>query len=84
MPYTEFGGDRLPDDRAALAHVGMVIAPGRNEQQALAEYLIRHPSKKRTQRLAQRGWAKVGKQLIYATRKTIFSVEPLESGEDKV
>jgi hypothetical protein len=30
---------------AALAHVGMVIAPGRNEQQALAEYLIGHPSK---------------------------------------
>ena len=61
---------------AALAHVGMVIAPGRIEQLALAEYLIRHPSKKRAQRLAQRGWAKVGKQLVYATRRTIFSAEP--------
>ena len=61
---------------AMLAHIGMVIAPGRIEQLALAEYLIRHPSKKRAQRLAQRGWAKVGKQLVYATRKTIFSAEP--------
>ena len=63
---------------AILAHVGMVIAPGRVEQQALAEYLIRHPSKKRAQRLAQRGWAKLGKQLVYATRKAIFSAEPPE------
>ena len=61
---------------AALAHVGMVIAPGRNEQQALAEYLTGHPSKKRAQRLAQRGWARVDKQFVYATRKAIFSAEP--------
>ena len=61
---------------AMLAHVGMVITPGRIEQQAFAEYLISHPSKKRAQRLAQRGWAKVGKQFVYATRKTIFSAEP--------
>jgi hypothetical protein len=42
---------------AMLAHVGMSITPGRSEQQAFAEYLTRHPSKRRAQRLAQRGWA---------------------------
>jgi putative DNA primase/helicase len=63
---------------AMLAHVGMSITPGRIEQQAFAEYLTKHPSKKRAQRLAQRGWAKVGKQLVYATRKTIFAAEEPE------
>ena len=63
---------------AMLAHVGMSITPGRSEQQAFAEYLTRHPSKRRAQRLAQRGWAKVGKQLVYATRKTIFAAEEPE------
>ena len=63
---------------AMLAHVGMSITPGRSEQQAFAEYLTRHPSKKRAQRLAQRGWAKVGKQLVYATRKAIFAAEEPE------
>jgi putative DNA primase/helicase len=63
---------------ATLAQVGMSIVPGRIEQQAFAEYLIKHPSKKRAQRLLQRGWAKVGKQLVYATRKAIFSREEPE------
>ena len=58
--------------------VGMSITPGRVEQQAFAEYLIGHPSKKRAWRLAQRGWAKVDGQMIYATRRKIFSAEPLK------
>ena len=63
---------------AKLADVGMSIMPGRVEQQAFAEYLIGHPSKKRAWRLAQRGWAKVDGQMIYATRRKIFSAEPLK------
>ena len=63
---------------ARLADVGMSIMPGRVEQQAFAEYLIGHPSKKRAWRLAQRGWAKVDGQMIYATRRKIFSAEPLK------
>ena len=62
---------------AKLADVGMSITPGRVEQQAFAEYLIGHPSKKRAWRLAQRGWAKVDGQMIYANRRKIFSAEPL-------
>ena len=63
---------------AKLADVGMSIMPGRVEQQAFAEYLIGHPSKKRAWRLAQRGWAKVDGQMVYATRRKIFSAEPLK------
>jgi putative DNA primase/helicase len=60
---------------AGLAHVGMTIGPGRTEQQGLAEYLISHPSKKRAQRLIQRGWANVGGQLVYSTRSKILSAK---------
>jgi putative DNA primase/helicase len=63
---------------ATLASAGMSITPGRVEQQALAEYLIGHPSKARAQRLAQRGWAKVGGQLVYATRRKVFTAAPLQ------
>ena len=65
---------------AMLAHVGMSITPGRGEQQALAEYLTRHPSKKRAQRLAQRGVGQ-GRQMqwVYATcAKRIFAAEEPE------